>query len=198
MAYWYIEFCDIFFVLSRSMPLKTLTCTMTHTHNGIGEEFVRAAESKIFCHYLWPVVSGLRSISIDISVFEFLKENLKIWLKSFLSSEFMEMTWTSLPADKRRVFFRFASISSNTFHIQLKVHIFSLMYETEKSCFFLKNHPRVFWKIEAPSFFQGREQPVHQPHNGNSLLWLSVSSLNKNKNLKLLFRVILKKGINPR
>ena len=41
-----------FFVLSRSMPLKTLTCTMTHTHNGIGEEFVRAAESKIFCHYL--------------------------------------------------------------------------------------------------------------------------------------------------
>ena len=43
---------DIFFVLSRSMPLKTLTCTMTHTHNGIGEEFVRAAESKIFCRYL--------------------------------------------------------------------------------------------------------------------------------------------------
>ena len=66
MAYWYIEICDIFFVLSRSMPLKTLTCTMTHTHNGIGEEFVRAAESKIFCHYLWPVVSGLRLISIDI------------------------------------------------------------------------------------------------------------------------------------
>ena len=51
---------------------------MTHTHNGIGEEFVRAAESKILCHYISQVVSGLRSISIDISVFEFLKENLKI------------------------------------------------------------------------------------------------------------------------
>ena len=76
-------------------------------------------------------------------------------------------------------------------------HIFSNVWNW-KVLLFLKNHSRVFWKIEAPSFFQGREQPVHQPHNGNSLLWLSVSSLNKNKNLKLLFRVILKKGINPR
>ena len=48
---WHIDMLSSF-VLSRSMPLKTLTCTMTHTHNGIGEEFVRAAESKIFCHYL--------------------------------------------------------------------------------------------------------------------------------------------------
>ena len=139
-------------------------------------------------------------VSIKVDIYWYLcililKINLKILLKSFLSSEFMEMTWTSLHADKRRVFFRFAAISSNTFHYRvLGPHFFSNV-SNWKLLFFFKGILLLvyFDRCEATSFFLGREQPVHQPHNGNSLLWLSVSSLNKNMNLKLLFRVNVKK-----